>query len=506
MKEHRLRSYLPFLAVLVLWAFALTGSTYAQSDATIEAAGRNSRIYMPLTLRIARSAISSPWAFETTGGLAPTVTPQYDRLQAHAASLGAGWIRLNHVSWREVKPNEGDPYNPRALEYFEDQLRAAVRMGLTPVVVVDDSPHWATINGFSCGAIREDRYANFGNFMNWLVHRYSKPPYNVHYWELGNEPDIDPEHSALPADNVFGCWGDVDDTEYFGGDDYGRMLKVVTPRIKEADPQAKVVIGGILLDNPNSPAGAGRPEHFLRGILEAGRLDNNRYDHFDIVAYHAYPHWYGSTEVMDPDPIDPKWRDWGGIVVGKASFLRAEMARYGVDKPLWLNEGAFLCYPAPPPNQQNCLVPPTEHFYQLQADLLVRMAVRAVGAGVQQYSWYMLNGPGWRNGGLLHGDQNPRPAYFAYRQLISRTAGSNLLPTSVPYGGDVEAYRFSFSQTTRVVDVAWSRDATPDLVTVPQDRFVAAYSRDGALITPEFVNGTARFNAGFSPIYIHRQP
>ncbi|HEX8680714.1 MAG TPA: hypothetical protein VF707_00260 [Ardenticatenaceae bacterium] len=423
-------------------------------------------------------------------------------MQSHAASLGAGWIRLNHVSWREVKPNEGDSYNPRALEYFEDQLRAAVRMGLTPVVVVDDNPHWASISGYSCGAIREDRYVNFGNFMNWLVHRYSKPPYNVRYWELGNEPDIDP--SLLRHPSVFGCWGDISDLDYYGGEDYGRMLKVVTPRIKEADPQAKVVIGGLLLDNPNSPAGAGRPEYFLRGILEAGRQDNNTYDHFDIVAYHSYPHWYGSTDVVDPDPIDPRWRDWGGIVVGKARFLRAEMARYSVDKPLWLNEGAYLCYPQA--DGESCLVPPTEHFYQLQADLLVRMAVRVVGAGVQQYSWYMLNGPGWRNGGLLHGDQSPRPAYFAYQQLIGRTAGSNLQPAPVSYGGDVEAFRFSFTQTTRVVDVAWSRDATPDLSTVPREKFIAAYSRDGALITPEFADGTARFNVGFSPIYIHRHP
>jgi hypothetical protein len=496
LKEHRLRSYLPLLAVLALWAFALTSSTYAQPNATVEVAGRSSRTYLPLVLSISRSVTPSPFAIETTSEL------RNRKVQTHAASLGASWIRINLVSWRDVKPTEDATYNPNVLAYFEGQLLAAVRLGLTPVVVVDDSPRWATVGEYSCGAIREDRHANFGNFMNWLVHRYSKPPYNVHYWELGNEPDVDPEHSGLPTDNVFGCWGDIDDTEYFGGDDYGRMLNVVTPRIREADPNAKVLIGGLLLANPNSLASEGRPEYFLRGILSVPGAANN----FDIVAYHAYTSWVGEPGEIDVDLANREWGSLGGLVVGKARFLREEMARYGVDKPLWLNEAGYMCHAYYVALAGlDCRAAP-DHYWQLQADHLVRMGVRTVNAGVAQFSWYTLNGPGWNQAGLLDNDQTPRPSYTAYKQLVTRTLGSNLPPVLVPYGGEVEAYRFTFPQTTRVVDVAWSRDATPDLITVPQDRFVAAYSRDGALITPEFADGTARFNVGFSPIYIHRQP
>jgi hypothetical protein len=34
----------------------------------------------------------------------------------------------------------------------------------------------------------------------------------------------------------------------FGGEYYGNMLKIVYPAIKSADPQAQVLVGGLLLD------------------------------------------------------------------------------------------------------------------------------------------------------------------------------------------------------------------------------------------------------------------
>jgi len=49
----------------------------------------------------------------------------------------------------------------------------------------------------------------FTSFIEDVVRRYSIPPYNVQYWEIGNEPDIAPEQ--LPSDMPFGCWGKTGD-------------------------------------------------------------------------------------------------------------------------------------------------------------------------------------------------------------------------------------------------------------------------------------------------------
>jgi len=49
--------------------------------------------------------------------------------------------------------------------------------------------------------------------MSELVTRYSKPPFNIKYWEIGNEPDIDP--SLIAPTEPFGCWGDQND-EFYG--------------------------------------------------------------------------------------------------------------------------------------------------------------------------------------------------------------------------------------------------------------------------------------------------
>jgi hypothetical protein len=102
-------------------------------------------------------------------------------------------------------------------------LKAA---GITPVVIVSDSPYWATVIPTSCAAIKEEKFPAFENFMRAVVARYMQPQFNVHNWEIGNEPDVDP--IFVNQDSVFGCWGNVQD-EYYGGEQYGKMLSVVGP-------------------------------------------------------------------------------------------------------------------------------------------------------------------------------------------------------------------------------------------------------------------------------------
>ena len=139
----------------------------------------------------------------------------------------------------------------------------------------------------------------------------------------------------------FGCWGDEADP-YYGGGAYAEMLKRVYPAIKQANPSAQVLIGGLLLDCDADHPVAGRDcadSRFLEGILRNGGGAA-----FDIVSYHGYAFWSGKNE--DWDISNPAWQPRGGVVLGKLQLIRETLARYQVDKPVLLSEAGLLCYQA----------------------------------------------------------------------------------------------------------------------------------------------------------------
>jgi hypothetical protein len=375
------------------------------------------------------------------------------------------------------------------LAVFERDLQGALAAKLMPVVSVNDSPAWATINQpfqTSCGAIRADRFADFAAFMGWLAARYKN---SVQYWEIGNEPDVDP--TLVQPNEVFGCWGDIADP-YYGGEQYGNMLKVVAPAIKHANPGAQVVIGGLMLINPNTTnPNRGKPEKFFEGILRAGAANS-----FDLVAYHNYPNYTNRPLNYDYD-LDPHgtWTSLGGYTLGKAKFLRAVMAKYGVDKPLALNETGLIC--ATPPDGLCAGAGPT--FLQAQSDYMVRALTRAWSVNIQQIMWYTLQGPGWFNSGLLDEQQHPRPVYIAYQQFILHTSpGDPPVPIHDYDRPDVSVEAYRFNKAAELVDVVWGKDLSTYYVKAPS-KFTKAYDQYGAELTPI----GPYLPVSFKAIYIH---
>lgn len=471
----------PLVAVILMLALTVGLAGNLRYPVSAQEPEQDHSVFLPLVFRA--YPWPSPFGIETNRPLLGTLAERAD-------ALGTRWVRLNRVSWRDLQPEEGDPYDWSLLSSFEDELRSIKTLGMTPVVIVQHSPRWATVNEpfeTDCGAVRADKFGAFASFMAALVERYSVPEFNVKHWELGNEPDLDP--SLVAVDNAFGCWGDIDDP-YYGGRHYGEMLKVVSPAIKAVDPEAKVLIGGLLLSSPETTdPDLGRPELFLQGILEAGAAS-----YFDILPYHAYPSYTGAEIDYDNEQAVP-WKPLGGWTLGKARYLRDLMSDYGVNKPLHLNEVALSCNP----DWFDCTPPIDPVFFDAQANFLVRTFVRDLSEDLRGFIWYTLDGPGWRGGGLLYADESPRPSYYAYQNLATRLAQSVFVETLDDYGTDVEAY--AFVSPSRRVHVLWSIDMTPDVVTVPQSDFQAAYDRKGATIAPVAVGDDYQFTVGFSPIY-----
>ena len=211
---------------------------------------------------------------------------------SQAVNGGVYWVRFDAFDWHRIEPVQTVPSTFHWKNVAEDSLVRAAQNGLNVIAVVKYTPGWAQkYPGSACGPIKNTAFAEFAEFLTEAVNRYKAPPYNIKYWELGNEPDT----PILYTKNVFGCWGEVGDP-YFGGEFYAQMLKAAYPAIKAADPQAQVLIGGLMLDNPDGKTK--NAPRFLEGILRGGGGP-----FFDAVSFHSYSYPSGAVGRMS----NPNW-------------------------------------------------------------------------------------------------------------------------------------------------------------------------------------------------------
>ena len=405
---------------------------------------------------------------------------------------GLQLVRHNALIWHDVEPSEGERQWEIAAE-LEDKLINASSSGLSTILIIRGTPEWAQmIPGSFCGPIKQEKLDAFADFLSEAVKRYSIPPYNVKYWELGNEPDVDP--NLVPFTSVFGCWGDQNDPLY-GGGYYAEMLKLVSPAIKSADPEANVLIGGLLLDcDPTQPPEGKdcKPGNFLEGILS-----NGGGDYFDAVSFHGYAPYFGPTSGIPNglffDDHHPSWEHRGGVVIGKVDFLREVLAKYNFEKPIFHTEGSLLCTEQ---NPTDC-DPPGEDFYDSQADYVIRMYVRNWVNGVSGTIWYQFEGPGWRHGGLLDENQNPKPAYDALKFLMTELSDAEYSGGLAQFDA-LEGYEFTTPE--KRIWVLWSPDEIDAQIRLPEN-VISVFDKFGNDITPDGVDISVN-----NPIYIELRP
>jgi hypothetical protein len=400
-----------------------------------------------------------------------------------ADDAGVNWLRFSAFDWDRIQPTNTSAYDWQVVD--EESLENAAAESLQIIATIKYTPEWAQkVNGSFCGPIKEDALDEYAQFLTELVKRYSQAPYNIQHWELGNEPDVDP--ALVTSRHIFGCWGDENDP-YYGGGYYAEMLKVAYPAIKAADPRAQVLIGGLLLDcDPTHPPQGKdcKPARFLEGILS-----NGGGDYFDIVSFHGYPLYDGSLQW---DEGFPSWEARGGVVLGKIDFLREVMSAHGVDKPLMHTEGALLCHH----NSPMCN-PPQPEFYQHQADYVVWLFIRNWAQGLHASIWYQFEGPGWRHGGLLDENQQPKPAYDAL-EFLSQELDAAKYEKAVTAYPSLQAHEFS--APGKRIWVLWAPDEQPHLITLPASAN-KVYDKYGMPLPLVVENITVQ-----SPIYVELTP
>ena len=214
----------------------------------------------------------------------------------------------------------------------------------------------------------------YHTYVQTVVSRYRG---RVKAWEVWNEPN----HGAF--------WRPQPDAA-----EYARLLQTAASAIRTADPNAKVVLGGI----------AGADTAFLEQVVAIAGWNS-----FDIVAAHPY--------------VAPRSPERGYLADGELARLEAFVDRHGGGKSIWLTE---IGWPSSRPGRWGVGDP------AVQANYLVRGMVQAAASPrVERVFWY-----NWRNDGtdpnndednygLVANDwRTPKPAATAFRTLSGQLDGA----------------------------------------------------------------------------------
>jgi hypothetical protein len=376
-------------------------------------------------------------------------------------SAGAYWTRFDGFHWDKLEPVKAENPSYQWGEVDESTLMNVANTGAQIIGMVQFAPDWAQkYPGVACGAFAKTALDDFASFMHALVSRYSQPPYNIKYWEIGNEPDID--HNYVEPHSGFGCWGDQGDP-YYGGGYYAEMLKATFDQVKSADPQAKLLVGGLLLDcdplnppetSPNSDQYKNcASSRFLEGILK-----NGGGNYFDGVSFHAYD-YYGNQVGKYANPNwHSAWNTSGPVLIAKASYLRSVLADYGYSDKLLLNtELALLC------GRDGTEAPCHAQDFELtKANSLTQANAAALAPGLSANIWYSLTG--WRASGLVDRSLKPSLAYEADQFSADQLKGAAFVAELTDLAS-VKGYEFN--KDGKQMWLLWSLDGEKHTIQLP---------------------------------------
>jgi hypothetical protein len=423
------------------------------------------------------------------------------------ATARASWVRRAGIWWPDVEPTKGT-YNWSALSGFEQEFLRARDRSMEVILVVRGTPDWAQADypwNETCGRIKRSEFGSFANFMAALVNRYSRDPYYVKYWQIWNEPEVDPRDVG-PNHQWMGCWGTRDDPgepyyePYYGGGYFAEMLMDVYPAMKAANPNIQVIAGALLLGcdptqpipDPTPPPTYAdcTPSLFFEGILAGGGGP-----YFDGVGFNAYDFIRTALgEYYNPNWTSA-WNTTGPVVRAKANYLQGLLNDYGVTGKYLMNtETALLTLLAGSP--LDCAGADKDVCENTKAYYLVQSYVAALEKGLRTNVWYF-----WvkRGSVLFESDLTILPAYNTYKFARSELKYATYNREITMYlGHGVRVYELN-NQPGKIW-VMWSLDGGTHAITLPGTP-LAIYDAFGDPITP-----SSNINVDLKPLYVEWNP
>ncbi len=239
-------------------------------------------------------------------------------------SIGVGWLRFD-ISWDIVQRDGPGKFD---WSVFDRIVKATNSHHIKVLPNLVFTPKWARqpacADTFKCAP--KDP-AQFANFTAETARHFS--PMGVEAWEIWSEP------------NIYGQWMPAPSVDL-----YTDLLKQCYIRIKQVDPKATVLNGGI------APAANSKltidPQDFLKGMYRDGARD-----YMDAVNYHPYSYpalpsntanWNSWSKMGDlPDSIrsimidngDGAKKIWatefGAPTSGPAAFAAEDLQTYEIE-------------------------------------------------------------------------------------------------------------------------------------------------------------------------------
>lgn len=296
------------------------------------------------------------------------------------AQTGTKWVRED-FHWHRIEKLPG----VFDWSYFDQTVNLYNARGINIVGVLTPAVGWAT--PFAEDAANQVSFFPpdpnlYAEFVQTVVSRYKG---RVNYWEVWNEPENEFYWKPKPESKA-----------------YATLLKLTYPVIKKANPEAKVLLAGIV------PFGL----QFLRELAADGVWDS-----FDILSLHPFV-----------DPFGPEEAQIGSHGIGEVKTL---FAQYG-SKPIWATEFGWS-------TGASDRSPHRSGEPEDQANYLVRGAILMHAAGAERVFWYSLkdtqvkDGQPFNSYGLFGLGKNvsdysqPKPAYQAFKTLNEQLSKTKLV-------------------------------------------------------------------------------
>ena len=406
--------------ILFSAALSITISTaflYAQT---------NEQIYDKITMNRAGEFYHMPvglcedYPEETT--TRQTYVNDFELLKEHGIKL----LRIS-FGWDAIEVEKGK-YD---WLFWDDFVKTAVDdYGLTLVPYICYTPQWNSTGAedtlFFWNYPPKDFNA-FGTFMKTLVNRYKD---RIKTWELWNEPDI---------------------RIYWQGsqEDFAEFIKIGAKGVKEADPNAKTVLGGMAYD-----------PYFLLHMFR----DYGLSPYIDIVNCHNY------YETWHRHKIE--------AITDYINEMHDVIWRYGNNQPLWMAEVGYSTF------RKGARVSDVyysyykhEHTPEYQAvQLFKTLSLIASTEKVEAVAWYEIkdlplseevigDNDNNRYLGVAYADWKPKPAAAAltfFNKLFSGNYKSidHLVTTDAAVGSHAAVNAFQFEDGSVVV-ISWLVNAAP---------------------------------------------
>ena len=266
--------------------------------------------------------------------------------------------------------------------------------------------------------------------------------------------------ASMPEVKYFEWYNEPDLGGYKGtAENYFTSLRILYPVLKAKNPRLMITTGGVTIDTPQAK------ENFVRDLFR------DHSDCFDVAAFHEHAGFRTYRNTVE-------------------KVLRL----IGGKKPVADTEAGFRSYQGS-----------ADRFYE-QADQLIRKIAWSKAQKLEFYNWFMLQDY-WDkyinaddSFGLVTVENQPKPAFVAYNELIRQLADLDPAETVVL---DPRLDGCRFTGKGEEVNVLWPNDSDiPFSFPVRSDVTVERIDAFGARKQLKPENGVIMVESGKLPFYL----